>query len=55
MKRTRTGERLPDLSIVARRRPNDQERTLGIIGISGTCLMPVYGVLFYRKACRLHL
>ena len=30
-------------------------RTLGIIGISGTCLMPVYGVLFYRKACRLHL
>ena len=30
-------------------------RTLGIIGISGTCLMPVYGALFYRKACRLHL
>ena len=30
-------------------------RTLGIIGISGTCLMPVYGVLFYRTACRLHL
>ena len=30
-------------------------RTLGIIGAAGACLMPVYGVLFYRKACRLHL
>lgn len=30
-------------------------RVLGGIGICGAAVMPVYGVLFYRKACRLHL
>ncbi|RYD51610.1 MAG: hypothetical protein EOP83_23335 [Verrucomicrobiaceae bacterium] len=30
-------------------------RVLGGIGIAGATVMPVYGVLFYRKACRLHL
>jgi hypothetical protein len=30
-------------------------RVLGGIGIAGASLMPVYGVLFYRKATRLHL
>ena len=30
-------------------------RSLGITGTVGACLMPVYGALFYRKACRLHL
>ncbi len=30
-------------------------RSLGITGIVGACVMPVYGVLFYRKACRIHL
>lgn len=30
-------------------------RSLGVVGIVGACIMPVYGVLFYRKACRLHL
>jgi len=27
----------------------------GIIGAAGALLMPVYGVLFYRKAVRIHL
>jgi len=27
----------------------------GIIGAAGALLMPVYGVLFYRKAERIHL
>lgn len=30
-------------------------RFLGITGIVGASVMPVYGVLFYRKACRIHL
>ncbi|WAC19235.1 hypothetical protein OVA24_18580 [Luteolibacter sp. SL250] len=30
-------------------------RVLGGIGIAGATVMPVYGVLFYRKATRLHL
>lgn len=29
--------------------------TLGIIGIIGALLMPVYGVYFYRKITRIHL
>jgi hypothetical protein len=28
---------------------------LGIIGIIGALLMPVYGVYFYRKITRIHL
>jgi hypothetical protein len=27
---------------------------LGIVGIAGALLMPVYGVCFYRKIARIH-
>ncbi len=27
----------------------------GIIGAAGALVMPIYGVLFYRKATRIHL
>ncbi len=30
-------------------------RVLGGIGVAGATVMPIYGVLFYRKATRLHL
>jgi hypothetical protein len=28
---------------------------LGIVGVAGALLMPVYGVCFYRKITRIHL
>lgn len=28
---------------------------LGIVGVAGALLMPVYGVYFYRKITRFHL
>lgn len=28
---------------------------LGIVGIVGALVMPVYGVCFYRKAARIHI
>jgi len=28
---------------------------LGVIGATGVVLMPIYGVVFYRKALRIHL
>lgn len=28
---------------------------LGIVGVVGTLLMPVYGVYFYRKARKIHI
>jgi hypothetical protein len=28
---------------------------LGIVGIAGALLMPVYGVCFYRKITRIHI
>lgn len=28
---------------------------LGSLGVAGAMFMPVYGVLFYRKAARIHL
>ena len=28
---------------------------LGIVGVAGALLMPVYGVFFYRKINRIHL
>lgn len=30
-------------------------RALGIVGIAGALLMPVYGVCFYRKITRSHI
>ena len=29
--------------------------SLGIVGLAGTFLMPVYGVYFYRKITRIHI
>lgn len=28
---------------------------LGIVGVAGALLMPVYGVYFYRKITRIHI
>ena len=28
---------------------------LGVVGVIGSILMPVYGVCFYRKATRIHI
>ncbi|MEO8613517.1 MAG: hypothetical protein ABI600_00125 [Luteolibacter sp.] len=28
---------------------------LGIVGVIGAIVMPVYGVCFYRKAARIHI
>ena len=28
---------------------------LGVVGVAGALLMPVYGVCFYRKAARIHI
>ena len=28
---------------------------LGIVGVIGSVVMPVYGVCFYRKAARIHI
>ena len=28
---------------------------LGVVGVVGTLLMPVYGVYFYRKITRIHI
>jgi multidrug transporter EmrE-like cation transporter len=28
---------------------------LGVIGAAGVIVMPIYGVVFYRKALRIHL
>jgi hypothetical protein len=29
--------------------------SLGVVGVAGALLMPVYGVCFYRKAARIHI
>ena len=42
-------------SFVLSPEPSATATLLGIIGILGTLAMPVYGILFYRKACRIHL
>lgn len=35
--------------------PSMMNRVLGVIGVVGALGMPVYGVCFYRKACKLLL
>lgn len=35
--------------------PSAMTRVLGFIGVAGALGMPVYGVCFYRKACKLSL
>ncbi|MEX1113975.1 MAG: hypothetical protein WEB53_01920 [Akkermansiaceae bacterium] len=29
--------------------------SLGVVGVAGALLMPIYGVCFYRKAARIHI
>jgi multidrug transporter EmrE-like cation transporter len=31
------------------------DAAIGTIGAVGAVIMPIYGVLFYRKACKLHI
>jgi hypothetical protein len=35
--------------------PSPVSTALGVVGVAGLLLMPVYGVCFYRKAARIHL
>lgn len=35
--------------------PSRMATILGIVGIAGAVLMPVYGVYFYRKLTRIHI
>jgi|694.fasta_scaffold74325_4 hypothetical protein len=35
--------------------PSIMSRALGFVGIAGLIVMPIYGVLFYRKACKILL
>ncbi len=35
--------------------PSKTSTTLGVVGVVGLLLMPVYGVYFLKKASKLHL
>jgi len=35
--------------------PGAASTSFGVLGAAGALVMPVYGVLFYRKATRIHL
>lgn len=34
---------------------NGMTKVIGVIGVAGTLLLPVYGVCFYRKITRIHI
>ncbi len=42
-------------SFVLAPEPSTMATALGIVGITGALLMPVYGVYFYRKITRIHI
>jgi hypothetical protein len=42
-------------SFVLSPEPSSMATALGIVGIVGAILMPVYGVCFYRKFARIHV
>jgi hypothetical protein len=42
-------------SFVLSPEPSAMATVLGIVGIIGSLLMPVYGVCFYRKFTRIHI
>lgn len=42
-------------SFVLAPEPSPGNTALGVFGIIGALLMPVYGVYFYRKATRIHI
>jgi hypothetical protein len=35
--------------------PSTMATILGVVGLVGTVLMPIYGVCFYRKISRIHI
>jgi hypothetical protein len=35
--------------------PSTMATILGVVGLVGTILMPIYGVCFYRKISRIHI
>lgn len=35
--------------------PSTIATILGVVGVVGTILMPIYGVCFYRKISRIHI
>lgn len=42
-------------SFVLAPEPSTMATALGIVGIVGAILMPVYGVYFYKKITRIHI
>lgn len=42
-------------SFVLAPEPSTMATVLGIVGIAGAMLMPVYGVCFYRKFTHIHI
>ena len=42
-------------SFVLAPEPSTIATVLGIVGVAGSLLMPVYGVFFYRKVTRIHI
>lgn len=42
-------------SFVLSPEPSGMATALGVVGIVGAILMPVYGVCFYRKFARIHV
>jgi hypothetical protein len=42
-------------SFVLAPEPSSAARLLGYVGVAGVILMPIYGVLFYRKAAKIIL
>ncbi len=42
-------------SFVLAPEPSTMATVLGVVGICGALLMPVYGVYFYRKLTRIHI
>lgn len=35
--------------------PSTMATILGVVGVVGTILMPIYGICFYRKISRIHI
>lgn len=42
-------------SFVLAPEPSTMATVLGVVGILGAVVMPVYGVCFYRKLTRIHI
>ncbi len=42
-------------SFVLTPEPSGMATALGVVGILGMLIMPIYGVCFYRKIARIHI